>query len=73
MDAAFKTAPFPGYTTAELKAAVARRREEPRILTNNHMIDQLEAEIERRAKVEAGDYSVATDGERLRAVRAGKL
>lgn len=61
MDAAFKTAPFPGYTTAELEAFIAR---------GSAKAPAMRLEIERRAKVAAGDRSVMTDGERLRAVRA---
>lgn len=59
----FNTAPFTSYTTVELKASVEAGR------GNEKMIN----EIARREKVLAGDYSVATPGERLRAIRAGKL
>lgn len=66
MDSAFKSAKFAGYTTDELKA----------FLAGNPLpsaIDNMRAELTRREKVAAGDMSVATDGERLRAVREGKL
>ena len=61
--AAFNTAPYTAYTTAQLNAAVAEGR------GNEKMV----GEIARRAKVAEGDLSVATPGERLRAVRAGIL
>ena len=61
--AAFNTAPYAAYTTAQLAAAVSEGRG----------TDKMVGEIARRAKVAAGDYSVATPGERLRAVRAGLL
>ena len=59
----FNTAPYAAYTTAQLKAAVAEGRG----------TEKMAGEIARRAKVASGDYSVATPGERLRAVRAGLL
>ena len=59
MDSAFATAPYPGYTTAQLQAAVAAGRGNPVML----------AEIERRALRDAGDMSVMTAGERLRHIR----
>ena len=59
----FNTAPYTAYTTSQLQAAVSEGR------GNEKMVN----EIARRAKVAAGDYSVATPGERLRAVRAGLL
>lgn len=59
----FNTAAYPAYTTAQLQAAVAEGRGNAK----------MEGEIARRAKVAAGDFSVATPGERLRAVRAGAL
>lgn len=59
MDNAFPTAPYPGYTTAELQAAIAAGRGNPVMV----------AEIERRALRDAGDVSVMTPGERLRHVR----
>lgn len=65
-DSAFKSAPFAGYTTDELRA----------FLAGNPLpsaIENMRREIARREAVANGDYSQATDGERLRAVRAGKL
>ncbi len=59
-DAAFKTAAYPAYTTAELKAAIAG---------GSANSEKMVAEINRRAKRDAGDVSVMTDGERLRHVR----
>ena len=59
-DAAFQTAPYPGYTTAQLTAAIAAGRGNPIML----------AEVARRAARDAGDASVMTPGERLRAARA---
>lgn len=56
----FNTAPYPAYTTAQLQAAVDAGR------GNEKMV----GEIARRAKVAAGDLSVATPGERLRRIRA---
>ena len=58
-DAAFKTAPYPAYTTAELLAVIADGRGNPTML----------AEIARRAARDAGDTSVMTPGERLRRAR----
>jgi hypothetical protein len=55
MDAGFKSAPYPGYTTHELKAALVTNPDNTRMAT----------EITRRAKRDAGDWSVMTDGERL--------
>jgi len=65
MDAGFKSAAFPGYTTDELKA----------FLAGNPLpsaVENMKAEIERRERAAAGDTSVMTDGERLRFVRTGK-
>jgi hypothetical protein len=59
-DSAFKTAPYPSYTTNQLKGFIADGKGN----------DVMRAEIERRAAVAAGDYSQATAGERLRRVRA---
>jgi hypothetical protein len=61
-DAGFKSAPYSAYTTEELKARVAHG------LGNAKMT----AELERRAKRDAGGYlcgdrSVMKDGERLHA------
>jgi hypothetical protein len=60
MDSAFATAPYPGYTTTQLQAAIAAGRGTPAMV----------AEIERRARRDAGDVSVMTAGERLRHIRA---
>ena len=59
-DAAFKSAPFAGHTSAELQAAV-NRGEDPRLAMRH--------EIARRAQRDAGDVSVMTPGERLRHAR----
>jgi hypothetical protein len=56
-DAAFKGAPYGSYTTEELKGFIA----EATGLRKATMV----AEVERRAKRDAGDVSVMTDGERL--------
>jgi hypothetical protein len=61
MDAAFKTAAYPAYTTAELQATIAAGRGNP----------SMEAEVARRILVEAGVTSAMTDGERLRFVNTG--
>lgn len=57
-DSAFKSAPFSGYTTEELLASIARNNDK----IGNHM----QAEVDRRVKVKAGDITVMTPGERLR-------
>lgn len=59
MDAAFPTARFPSYTTAQLRQFVAH----PTPATD---VPALQAEISRREKVAAGDMSVMTSAERLR-------
>jgi hypothetical protein len=59
-DAAFESAPYPGHTTAELNDAIAAGRGNP----------IMRAELTRRAARDAGDASVMTPGERLRAARA---
>lgn len=56
----FNTAPYAAYTTKHLEVAIAEGR------GNETMI----SEVARRAAVAAGDLSVATPGERLRAARA---
>lgn len=56
MDNAFKTAPYGGCTTDYLKRVIAAGRGNP----------TMEGEVARRAKRDAGDTSVMTDGERLR-------
>lgn len=66
MDAAFKTAKYPGYTTAELqKILVDSKGGNMAGITEDHRFE-IADEIARRAKVKAGDVSVMTDGERLR-------
>lgn len=57
MDAAIKSHPYPGYTTAELL----------RLATDGHpAYDAMLAEIARRQKAAAGDISVMFPTERLR-------
>lgn len=64
MDAAFKTAPFSGYTTAQLT----------RFLNVGAMDDAkanaMAAELVRREAVASGDRSKMTPGERLRAAQS---
>lgn len=55
-DAAFKTGKYPAYTTPQLMVAIK----------SGQGNDAMVAEVERRQKVAAGDWSVMTDGERLR-------
>jgi hypothetical protein len=62
MDSAFPTAAYPGHTTAQLQSAVAAGRGTPAML----------AEIDRRARRDAGDVSVMTPGERLRHIRTNR-
>lgn len=62
MDNAFKTAPYPGYTTDELR----------HMLRTRPGCGPIMDEIYRREKVLAGDMSVMTAGERLRFVQTGK-
>lgn len=64
MDAAFKTAPYPSYTTMQLQIFI----KEPHQL-NAATVAKMQAEVDRRAKVAAGDVSVMTPGERLRRAR----
>jgi hypothetical protein len=59
MDAAFKTAKYPAYTTAQLKKFIAEG-------VDADDEAKMTAEIERRAKRDAGDTSVMTPSERLR-------
>lgn len=54
-DAGFKGAPYCSHTTAELRAFIA-------IGQGN---DVMRGEIVRRARRDAGDVSVVSDGERL--------
>lgn len=58
-DAAFKTAPYAAYTTDQLRAVIA----------NGNGTEKMVAEIERRAKRDAGDVSVMMPAERLRYAR----
>lgn len=67
-DAAFKTAKYPSYTTTELSRWLADHTAGKTMLAANQYHDVV-AELARRAKVKAGDFSVMTDGERLRYVR----
>lgn len=63
-DAAFATARYVGYTTAELKEFTAVPW-----LVSALTLDEykaMEAEIVRRAKVSIGDVTAMTPGERLR-------
>jgi hypothetical protein len=69
-DAAFRTAKYPAYTTAELSRWVADHTAGKSLLAANQYHDVC-GEITRRAKVAAGDVSVMTDGERLRHAKAG--
>ena len=66
MDAAFTPHPFPGHTTTELTELVAR-------WTGDHAkaetVAKMKAELVRRERVAAGDWSVMSAGERLRSVR----
>lgn len=64
-DAAFKSAPYPAYTTMQLKIFIA----EPQQL-NAETVAKMQKEVDRREKVAAGDMSVATPAERLRAIRS---
>lgn len=64
-DAAFKTAKYPGYTTAELGVMLIKH-EEGRVIYPTKQLADIRFEIARRAKAAAGDWSVMTDGERLR-------
>lgn len=60
MDAAFQTARYPSYTTAELRKFAA---------DGGGNAAMMLAEIDRREAVAAGDMTNATPGERLRALR----
>jgi hypothetical protein len=81
-DAAFKTAAYPAYSTAELRDRIVMldRRYENRAPAAHDdyardmaTIDRMRAEIERREKAAAGDRSVMTDGERLRHSRQERV
>lgn len=66
-DAAFKTAPFPSLTNADIRETIARLEVEG---DKGGLLPLLRAERDRRAAVAAGDVSQMTSGERLRHVRA---
>lgn len=70
-DAAFKTAAFPGYTTAQLVGFIAKAKADGFYEGCEHY-SKMDAEIDRRSRVEAGDTSVMTSGERLRFLKTGK-
>jgi hypothetical protein len=59
MDNAFSGRAFPGFTTAQLKTAVAEGRG----------TEKMVAEIARREAVASGDMSKASPAERLRAAQ----
>lgn len=64
-DAAFKTAPFAGYTTDQLsEAAHAATRN-----NDTATADKMRREIYRRGRVASGDMTDATPSERLRMIR----
>lgn len=67
-DAAFPTAKYPGYTTAQLRLYV--RQGAPDSQDSVETIRLMKAEIARREAVAAGDESQMTPGERLRHSRA---
>jgi hypothetical protein len=56
-DSAFKSAPYSGYTSQELRAFISN---------GSVKAEAMLAEIKRRNEVASGDMSRATDGERLR-------
>jgi len=66
-DSAFPTASYPSCTLNDLYA-----KAEEYAVAGETMPQKMWLEIKRREAVAAVDYSQATDGERLRAVRAGK-
>lgn len=68
MDAAFATAKYPAYTTRELLRWLADHAEGVTLLAADKYHD-ICAELTRRGKVAAGDRSVMTPVERLRASR----
>lgn len=70
-DTAFKTASYPGYTASELRARCAEIDDmnfptEEVLRTRTLM----RIELDRRYRVDGGDVSAMTDGERLRYYRA---
>lgn len=62
-DSAFKTAAYPGLTTAQLEEAYARNS---KIIGHGEICEKMQAELDRRFAVSNGDVSVMTAGERLR-------
>jgi hypothetical protein len=62
-DSAFKSAPYSGYTNAELAKFINDAN------TSVYNVAKMRAELERRQQVAQGNVSVMTDGERLRHVR----
>lgn len=61
MDNAFRTAPYPALTNAQLAEAAEKTADAARRAV-------MLGEISRRARVAAGDWSVMTPGERLRVI-----
>lgn len=70
-DSAFKSAPFAGYATAELRLRVERADNGTNPL-DPVILSRIRAEITRREAVMAGDVSQMTAGERLRFTQTGK-
>lgn len=69
-DAAFRSAKYPGYTTAQLKQVlIDSKGGDVRGITEDHRFEMAD-EIARRSKVADGDVSVMTSGERLRFARS---
>jgi hypothetical protein len=68
MDSAFKTAPYSGYTTDQLRQMVRGAR----YAGGDRSARNMRAEIDRREAVEGGDMTRATAGERLRYAQTGK-
>ena len=67
MDAAFITAKYPSYTTAELEQHIAYREA---CTGGDSVTTAMRAEIARRILVLAGVTAVMTPGERLRHIKA---
>jgi hypothetical protein len=63
MDNAFTGRAYPGYTTSELKAAIAAGRG----------TDKMIVEVARREAVAAGDVTQMTAAERLRASNGARI
>lgn len=64
-DSAFPTTAYPAYTTAELHKWLAEHAKGTRQFAAGQY-DKICAELSRRGKVESGDVSAMTPGERLR-------